>query len=478
MLPELCVPDSKTINMYPTEHPVESIPYGSSLRQRSRMRGMLLRRKARSTRLEQWLLAAAVVFIPLENRIPNIAGFGVTFIVFGVLAWDIVLNRSQSLARIWLHPVFITAYALLFVALFIESAQPESSYREIVRIALMITGAVLIATICVDRRALLASIIGYLIVGVAFSFLLFLTSYGALSESSATDFANATNVREEVFLDNPLQVNLNEMAFVAAKGAVTALALLLCVASSRQRLFFACISLLCMVAAFLPMSRGGIGALVIASASVMFAHGVARGKTIIIGALIGAGVLIWVPHAVWSRIMFSTETNEDGKLEGRARVYTAAVEHFPEYALSGVGAGHFWGSWGMQSQFQHRAGVAGSHNIYFQITIYWGFVVLIILMAVIWQAYRSFPKRCANDALALSLVGISVSLLILTLVIHNLYSKEFSLGLGLIVGASTWIWPKGIVPAPSPRRMAVMTSVSRLAKRPRRFLARFSSRRG
>jgi hypothetical protein len=463
--------------MYPSDHLVENIPHGSLLRQPSRIRGMVLRRKARSTRLEQWLLAAAVVVIPLENRIPNIAGFGVTFIVFGVLAWHVVLNRSQSLARVWLHPVFITAYALLFVALFIESAQPESSYREIVRVALMIIGAVLIATICVDRRALLASIVGYLIVGVTFSFLLFLTSYGALSESSATDFANATNVREEVFLDNPLQVNLNDMAFVAAKGAVTALALMLCVASSRQRLLFVCIALLCTVAAFLPMSRGGIGAVVIAAASVLFTYGVGRAKTMLIGGLLAAGVAMWVPSAVWSRVMFSTESNEDGKLEGRARVYTAATEHFPDYALSGVGAGNFWGSWGMQSQFKHNAGVAGSHNVFFQVTIYWGLTALGILIALIWQLYRYFPKRCANDALALCLVGISVSSLILTLVIHNLYSKEFSLALGLIVGACTWIWPGGIVPSASRRRRHVL-SVRRPATHVTPSTVKLSSRRG
>jgi O-antigen ligase len=132
-------------------------------------------------------------------------------------------------------------------------------------------------------------------------------------------------------------------------------------------------------------------------------------------------------------------------MEARARIYTAAVEHFPEYALTGVGVGNFWGAWGRHSNYAYGRGVLGSHNVFIQVTIYWGLIGLLALIAVVWQAYRCLPRHCGSDTLSLQLLGISVAVLIWALTMHNLYAKEFSLVLGLLVGARRQIWPKGIV---------------------------------
>jgi O-antigen ligase len=177
---------------------------------------------------------------------------------------------------------------------------------------------------------------------------------------------------------------------------------------------------------------------------------------ILITTVIGATLALWVPDAVWSRMTFSTQAQEqEDKLEGRALVYTAAVKYFPEYAISGVGAGNFWGPWGHKSRFSEKLGVvSGSHNSFIQITIYWGLLSLLALTVLIWQAYRCLPKQCGNDVLALSLLGISVSILMYLTVVHTLYAKEFSLALGLLVGAHRWIWPEGVVPpASQPQRL-------------------------
>lgn len=45
----------------------------------------------------------------------------------------------------------------------------------------------------------------------------------------------------------------------------------------------------------------------------------------------------------------------------------------------------------------------------------------------------------------MALVGIGVSLVMMMMVRHVLFAKEYSLGLGMLVAASTWIWPSGQV---------------------------------
>lgn len=46
-------------------------------------------------------------------------------------------------------------------------------------------------------------------------------------------------------------------------------------------------------------------------------------------------------HAVWSRIVFSTEAGESGKMKSLARLYTTALERLLEYVVCGVEGGNF-----------------------------------------------------------------------------------------------------------------------------------------
>jgi hypothetical protein len=147
---------------------------------------------------------------------------------------------------------------------------------------------------------------------------------------------------------------------------------------------------------------------------------------------------------------FSLERNE-----ARATVYAAAIDHFSEYVLSGVGAGNFYGNWGKTSEFwlPHHSEVSPAHNAFVQVTIYWGVMGFLALLMVIWQGYRCVPKRCGMDSLSLCLIGIAVTSFLTLFVASDLYAKSYSLLLGMLVGARHWIWPNGIVPdtrIPSP----------------------------
>jgi O-antigen ligase len=159
--------------------------------------------------------------------------------------------------------------------------------------------------------------------------------------------------------------------------------------------------------------------------------------------ILGAGIFVLAPHVVFSRLSFSTEVRE-GKMEARAQLYSAALESFPDYALTGVGVGNFWDSWGFFNGFSIGPDVYGAHNVFFQIAIYWGIGALLALIIMLVQAYHCIPKGRTRDPLALCLLGLSVSLLLKMLVTHSLFAKQFSLGLGLLVAAQCWIWPHGI----------------------------------
>jgi hypothetical protein len=395
--------------------------------------------------LERLLLVLIIVVLPLENHIRKVPGYSILFFLFGIVAIYVVLNRPWALKRAICHPVFRAAFGFLGLSLAIEYTHPYSDTSEILRIGQMILGGIVVASICRDLASLQAALLGYVVAGIWVSVVLFLTSYGALQAGNPMDFNEASLLRVEAFMENPVQGNLNGMAFVAAQGTVVAFASALTARSVLLRSFLMSAGLFCLVATFLPMSRSGVVIAIVSCASVLYAFGLRRGKAMLLAALIVGAIFMWVPESVWTRMSFSTETY-DGKMEGRALVYMAAIEHFPEYAITGVGAGNFWSSWGPRSRFAGGDGMlSGSHNCFFQVTLYWGVGALVVLLSVLWQAYRNLPRHCNREPESLCLVGISVSLLLLSLVVHNVYAKEFSLGLGMLVGARCWIWPIGVV---------------------------------
>jgi hypothetical protein len=318
--------------------------------------------------------------------------------------------------------------------------------------AQMLLGGVFVAALSRDLRALRVGMYGYLLAGLWLTVLLFLTTYGVLQGAKATNFEEATMVRSAVFSEQPLEVNLNRMAFFAAQGAVVALGLALTTQSMLWRNIFLGVTAACMVGAFLPLSRSGIIIAIASCAAVTLCYGMAQGgahcnrflKILLLIAALGSCVSILAPDAVLARFKFST-TYESGKTEGRAEVYMASLTHLPHYIMSGVGAGNFWGSWGQRSHFYTGDSVHGAHNGLIQVTIYWGVSSLVVICVLLSLAWRCLPRRCGTEALSLSLLGISVALMLYLMVTHVVSFKGFALGLGLLVGTRYWIWPRGVV---------------------------------
>ncbi len=388
-----------------------------------------------------------IVILPLQDHFPAVAGFSIMAITFAVLAAYVLLNHPRSLDKTWSHPTFLAAFGLLIVSAWIESLHPDSSYSDIFRIAQMIVGAIFLASMCRDRLALRAAVYGYVLTSIWLSFYLLMTSYGVLHGASASGFHDASLARAELTHTASMRANVNNIAAQILPGLASALALALTARKPKTRYLLFGIAAFCAVASFLTMSRGGAVGVIIACATVMFASGLRPGKIILAGGALAAVIAMAVPDVVWKRMEFTTETSE-GRQEVRARIYTAAFEHFPEYALMGIGAGNFMESWGTFHGFYPSnpgSGVIGAHNALIQVTINWGLPALLLLLLIMWKAYRCLPKSRGPDTLRVCLLGVAVSCLLLLMVRHSLYDKEYSLILGLLVGAQLWIWRAPVI---------------------------------
>ena len=394
----------------------------------------------RTGKVELILLLAIAAALPLQEWLPTLSGFSALSLAFAVVVGYVLISSPRSLGSTWNHPVFLVAYALMFFGALAETFHPLTQYAELSRIAQMFVGAICIASLCRNRSALLSLIYGLVIAGFGMSILLFLNYYEVLTQYNTTDFAGASAVRGSVFQANPLGENLNTIAFVTAQGAVLSLALALKAVSSTRRAILLAASVLCLIATFIPMSRSGVVIAAAGALMVLLSHKGKRGRTLMAAMVLGLAVALCVPSVSISRLEFSSEPVE-GKVEGRARVYRAVADELPNYLLAGVGVGNFWTSWGRSSAFHRGHSVVGAHNVFFQITIYWGVIGLGLLVLLVWRCFRCLPRSAGSDPLGLCVLGIAVTVLLQALVIHNLYAKEFSIGLGVFVASSIWIWP-------------------------------------
>ena len=413
---------------------------------------VITRRKYTPTTLvERLLLLLNILLLPLEVYGPTIGGFSSMFFLFAISGLYVLLWRVGSLAQIWNHRVLLACYFLIFVGFILETCSLSTNYAVISRIAQMCIGVMVIATLCRDIRALRSCILGYMLAGIWVSLYLFLTFYGTLQGASASNFDEATRVRLEMIQQNSIEENMNTLAFFVGQGAVAAMAMAFMCRSVCVRYSLFGITALCLVASFLPLSRGGIVLTLIACIAVVMAYvGANRGTSVqrvirILALMLGLGMcmLLWVPQAGLARLTLTPKTASGvtNTREARIKTYTAALTHLPEYWLVGVGAGNFWGPWGRRSQFVMRYGLIGAHNSYIQVTIYWGLLGLLALIGIVYFAYRCLPKKCGNNPYSLAVLGVVVALAILMLQDHSLYFKGYALGLGILIGMQYWIWP-------------------------------------
>jgi hypothetical protein len=382
------------------------------------------------------LLFTTALIIPLEAHVRVVPNFSIVFLMFGVLAGYVAINRLRCLDSVWMHPVFVAAYVFIGISAAAELANPLSSSYLIGRFALMIGGALLVASLGRDRAALNALLYGYIAAALWLGALLVLTSYGTLSGVVATNFNEASQARVEAFRDAPIEGNIDGFALVCVQGGIVGMAFALASASVRRRNIFGLMGIFCLLASSLPMSRMAILIDLVACAMVLKTYGVKKGRVWLLAGLLAATAVFLVPSAIWSRM------TGDSK-ETRFSFYDNAIRDVDDYWYMGVGEGNYFKKWGFEKGYAHTnvdvTMVYGVHNAFLQVLILWGVIGLLTFLAIIWQAYRCIPKRCGSDPLALSVLGLAVSLFLHLPFSHNIENKGFSVGLGMLVAYQRWL---------------------------------------
>ena len=415
---------------------------------------------SRTTPGERFLLFTTALIFPLEGHIRQVPNFSIMFLMFALLGGYVAINRLRCLDRVWMHPVFVAAYVFIGISAAAEFANPLSSNHYLGRFALMIGGALLVASLCRDRAALKAFLYGYIAAALWLGAVLFLTSYATLSGVAPTNFGEASSARAEAFRDSPIQGNVNSFAYSCVQGGVVALAFALGSASVRGRNIFALIGIFCLVASSLPMSRMAIITDLVACTVVLKAYGLRKGKVWLLAGLIVASAVFLVPNAMWSRMEVKTGERKDP----RVSFYEKAIRDIDDYWFMGVGTGNYFQKWGFEKGYAHEnidtMVVYGVHNAFLHVLICWGSIGLLAFLAIIWQAYRCVPKRSGSDPLALSVLGLAVSLFLLLFFSHVIEAKMFSLGLGMLVAYQRWLAQSN---ADSPESIALRPGVKPVA---------------
>jgi len=410
---------------------------------------------AATNRIERTLLAAVLALLPLEKHVPRIGPLSLPALLFGILTLYVLWNRPRTLARVWWHPIFRAAYFFLFIGALVEMMHPHTSLGILNRILLMFLGATIIATLCRDRAALYTALHAYILAGFGVSLFLIFKGFNSLHSAVASDYKQATQLRANTF-QTDFHFELGLLSYQAGQGAMVALAFALAARTPRHRYFYLLCGLFCLVGTFIPLSRGGVAITGLACITVvilyLLAHPSRQMRTIIAALVVVATLFIVVPESATQRFQFSTAEKSNGKMEGRARIYTSAITYFPEYVVNGVGSGNYWQAWAEHTSFEKNdfGKIDGPHNCFIASTVYWGMAGCLALAVVAWQAYRCVPRRHREDILAICIYGLAVGWFLRINVVHTLYGKEFAFAFGLLAASGRWLWPKGTPPGSTP----------------------------
>ncbi len=397
----------------------------------------------RTNWVENALLALTIFILPFQPLIPSIRGISAGFLTFLCLAAWCAAFRPRILGSVFRQPIFIVGFLFVLVAFAVETIHGDPAYHVVARIFMMMTGGVLIATVCRDRQSMGVAMASFLLAGVALSIVMIFTSYGALDAGTASGFKESSQLRTETLGDNPLEADLNAISFMIGQGVVVAVGLGLAAKSRTLRFAVLPLGLLCLVGCLLPMSRGGFVIVAVSCATIACVYGVVRFQTLILGAALVAAAYLLVPEAVFARVNpFAERSTAEEKGDRRPVLMRAVIENLPDYIVTGVGVRNYFGRWGRTTDFFKRGTVSGSHNIFSQVTLYWGAAALLLVVALVGLSVFAIPWRAPPpDPLRLCLLGIALSVFLHALLVHTVEGKEFSLVLGLIVAARMWIWP-------------------------------------
>jgi len=393
------------------------------------------RRAAENVWLPVILVALPIIAIPFENQYTF---FGVSLAKLTILPVGAValLLYPSRLFRLLKEPVVVAG--LLFVAwgAISETFHSNSNLEFLYRVLQMLIFATLIGTVVNTPRILSGVLAGVVAVSVLLALYLIFNFYG-LVDIGGGDFKAASSIRKQAFEEMSLQVNLNILAYTVAMGAVIAAAKLLERGRILIRIIWGGAFLICAVGAMVPASRGAFLGL-LCSCGVLVLRSVRsanRRASLILVIPVAIASFIFMPDSLATRLSFSGKQDNVAieKQEGRVRVYTAALESFPQYWAFGIGIGRYFNGWSQLNGFDGL----GPHNGFLAAWIYLGlpsFLLLCLICVMAALQYQRMPGHWLDKQAILGLLVLALLWLLFT---HDLYLKQFGVVLGLLVCATS-----------------------------------------
>ncbi len=397
----------------------------------------------RVTSFERYLLVAALISLPFENRVaaplsvPGLGAPSVTWLAFAALGIFVMIRHPWALARVVRHPVVLPVYAFLVITLLMEVIRVDPSFEYWWRTLQMVIGALIVAAACRDRATVRAAAVALVAVGLGLGLLLVVTTYSPLRTTTADTFTEVSAIRNDLLSQSFKSAEINASAFLVAEAAAIALALGLTARSHRHRNLYVAAGLICFFAVFLSLSRGGIAVAVAAVSLVLLK--VSRNKPVVAVRILAVALIaaVVIPQSVYARLQLVPDLN--GRQDPRIQVYDNALESLPEYALFGVGAGNFASQWGVEHGFVKHGNVLNTHNTFVQVAINWGLLGFLSLLYAAYAMRKALPPDKPDQASSVVLKALALALLILMFSAHTIYGKEVSLTLGMIMGSRIWL---------------------------------------
>jgi len=396
-----------------------------------------------ATRVERYLLVAALISLPFENRVdapvsvPLVGAPSVTWLAFASLGLFIVVRHPWALGKVVRHRAAFPLYAFLAIAVLMEMTQKGANFEYWWRTVQMVIGAVFVAAACRDRTTIRAAAMALVAVALALATLLVATTYTPLRNTRAKTFTEVSAIRNDLLSQSFKSAEINASAFLVAEGAAVAFALGLTTRSRRNRNLYVAAGFICLFGVFLSLSRGGVAVAVAAVSLVLLK--VSRNKPVVAVRIFAVAIIaaVVIPHAVYARLQLVPDLN--GRQDPRIQVYDNAITYLPDYLPFGVGAGNFAAQWGVEHGFVKHGSVLNTHNTFVQVAIIWGLPGLLVLLYVVYAMWKALPPDRPDRATSVILKALALSLLMLMLSSHTVYGKEVSMTLGMIIGGRVWL---------------------------------------
>lgn len=126
-------------------------------------------------------------------------------------------------------------------------------------------------------------------------------------------------------------------------------------------------------------SRGGFIGLVVAMTVWIFLERTRRMSTLLMGAVLALGLLLFAPKTFWERNQTLETIDEDASAMGRVYAWEVASRMSQDNPILGVGAGGFRYAWPLYAP--HEAATAYvAHNVYLDVVGELGFLGLLLFL--------------------------------------------------------------------------------------------------